>query len=164
MFLWQLRPRFSGRCRCREVADVERFKQEWIYGHGLSVGTKKVTVVERWPLVEVQLYMHEDCPILNTSMHGLSIFNSYFKNNHPLSIKYTKHLVTDFPMHYSWMRVPQSAPESNNSKRFDLVFPISKRYFLAWFCCFHCQSANKTWKTFVISQARVFRWKTITVN
>ena len=53
---------FSGRCRCREVAVVERFKQELMYG--LSAGTKKcgrcreVAVVERWPLVEVRLYLH----------------------------------------------------------------------------------------------------------
>ena len=39
----------------------------------LSAGTKKVTVVERWPLVEVQLYIHEHCPILNTLMHGWSV-------------------------------------------------------------------------------------------
>ena len=31
--------RFSVRCRCREVAVVERFKQELMYG--LSAGTKK---------------------------------------------------------------------------------------------------------------------------
>ena len=60
MLFWQLRTRFSGRCRCREVAGVERFKQELMYG--LSTGTKKcgrcreVAVVERWPLVEVRLY------------------------------------------------------------------------------------------------------------
>ena len=57
---WQLGTHFSGRCRCREVAVVERFKQEVMYG--LSAGTKKsgrcreVAVVERWPLVEVRLY------------------------------------------------------------------------------------------------------------
>ena len=57
---WQLGTHFSGRCRCREVAIVERFKQELMYG--LSAGTKKsgryreVAVVERWPLVEVRLY------------------------------------------------------------------------------------------------------------
>ena len=40
---------------------VERFKQELMYG--LSTGTKKcgrcreVAVMERWPLVEVQLYI-----------------------------------------------------------------------------------------------------------
>ena len=45
---WQLGTHFSGRCRCREVAVVERFKQEVMYG--LSAGTKKVAVVERWPL------------------------------------------------------------------------------------------------------------------
>ena len=45
---WQLGTRFSGRCRCREVAVVERFKQELMYG--LSAGTKKVAVIERWPL------------------------------------------------------------------------------------------------------------------
>ena len=39
----------------------------------LFAGTKKVTVVERWPLVEVRLYIfslvyiHEHCPVLNTS-------------------------------------------------------------------------------------------------
>ena len=56
---WQLGTHFSGRCRCREVAFVERFKQELMYG--LSAGTKKsgryreAAVVERWPLVEVRL-------------------------------------------------------------------------------------------------------------
>ena len=56
---WQLGTSFSGRCRCREVAVVERFKQELMYG--LSAGTKKngryreVAVVGRWPLVEVRL-------------------------------------------------------------------------------------------------------------
>ena len=51
---WQLGTHFSGRYRCREVAVVERFKQELMYG--LSAGTKNVAVVERWPLVEVRLY------------------------------------------------------------------------------------------------------------
>ena len=43
------------------MAVVERFKQELMYG--LSAGTKKcgrcreVAVVERWPLVEVRLYL-----------------------------------------------------------------------------------------------------------
>ena len=56
----QLRTRFRGRSRRREVAVVERFKQEVMYG--LSAGTKKsgrcrgMAVVERWPLVEVRLY------------------------------------------------------------------------------------------------------------
>ena len=56
---WQLGTHFSGRCRCREVAVVERFKQELMYG--VSAGKKKfgryreVAVVERWPLVEVRL-------------------------------------------------------------------------------------------------------------
>ena len=36
---WQLGTHFSGRCRCREVAVVERFKQELMYG--LSAGIKK---------------------------------------------------------------------------------------------------------------------------
>ena len=36
---WQSKTHFSGRCRCREVAVVERFKQEVMYG--LSAGTKK---------------------------------------------------------------------------------------------------------------------------
>ena len=59
--LWQFGTHFSGHCRFREVAVVERFKQELMYG--LSAGTKKsgrcreVAVVERWPLVEVRLYM-----------------------------------------------------------------------------------------------------------
>ena len=58
---WQLGTHFSGRCLCKEVAVVERFKQELMYG--LSAGTKKsgryreVAVVERWPLVEVRLYI-----------------------------------------------------------------------------------------------------------
>ena len=38
------------------VAVVERFKQELMYG--LSAGTKKVAAVERWPLVEVRLYLY----------------------------------------------------------------------------------------------------------
>ena len=40
------------------VAVVERFKRGLMYG--LSAGTKKrkeVAVVERWPLVEVRLYI-----------------------------------------------------------------------------------------------------------
>ena len=41
------------------VAVVERDKQESMYG--LSAGTKKVAVVERWPLVEVRLYYHYYC-------------------------------------------------------------------------------------------------------
>ena len=36
---WQLGTHFSGRCRCREVAVVERFKQVLMYG--LSARTKK---------------------------------------------------------------------------------------------------------------------------
>ena len=36
---WQLGMHLSGRCRCREVAVVERFTQEVMYG--LSAGTKK---------------------------------------------------------------------------------------------------------------------------
>ena len=43
---WQLGTHFSGRCRCREVAVVERFKQELIY----QPGQKNVAVVERWPM------------------------------------------------------------------------------------------------------------------
>ena len=35
----QLRTRFRGRCRCREVTLVELLKQEVMYG--LSAGTKK---------------------------------------------------------------------------------------------------------------------------
>ena len=43
--------------RCRGVAVVERFKQEVMYG--CPLGQKKVTVVERWPLVEVPLqFLH----------------------------------------------------------------------------------------------------------
>ena len=37
------------------VAVVENFKQESMYG--LSAGTKKVAVAEKWPLEEVQLYL-----------------------------------------------------------------------------------------------------------
>ena len=40
----------SGCCHCREVAVVVRFIQESMYG--LSIGAKKVAIVERWPLVE----------------------------------------------------------------------------------------------------------------
>ena len=36
------------------VVVVERFKQESMYG--LFAGTKKVAVVERWPLVKVRLF------------------------------------------------------------------------------------------------------------
>ena len=41
--------------RCKEVAVVERFKQESMYG----LSAKRVAVVERWPyaLVEVRLYI-----------------------------------------------------------------------------------------------------------
>ena len=51
---------FSGRCRCREVAVVGRFKKE-SYETGkrrmdFTAGQKKVAVVERWPLVEVRQY------------------------------------------------------------------------------------------------------------
>ena len=46
--LWQLGMHLSGRCRCREVAVVERLKQELMYR--LSTGTKNVAVIERWPL------------------------------------------------------------------------------------------------------------------
>ena len=38
--------------RFSEMAIVERFKQESMYG----VSAQKVAVVERWPLVEVRLY------------------------------------------------------------------------------------------------------------
>ena len=41
-----------------------RFKQEVMYG--LSAGTKKVAIVERWPLVEVQLYLY--CIVVNLGM------------------------------------------------------------------------------------------------
>ena len=37
---------------CRELAVVERLKNEWMYG----LSAKKMAVLERWPLVEVQLY------------------------------------------------------------------------------------------------------------
>ena len=51
---------FSGRCRCREVVVVGRFKKE-SYETGkrrmdFPAGQKKVAVVERWPLVEVRQY------------------------------------------------------------------------------------------------------------
>ena len=39
----------------REVAVVERFKEESKYL--LSAGTRKVADVERWPLVEVRLFL-----------------------------------------------------------------------------------------------------------
>ena len=45
--------------------------------YGLSTGTKKVTVVERWRLVEVQLYK-----IVHISAHAqtseVTIFVNYF--------------------------------------------------------------------------------------
>ena len=59
---WQLGTRFSGRCRCEDFTVVGRFKPESMYG--LSFGTKqsglcrKVAVVERWPVVEVQSTVH----------------------------------------------------------------------------------------------------------
>ena len=40
---------------CRKVAVVERLKQELMYGLSAK---KKMSVVERWPLVEVRLYRH----------------------------------------------------------------------------------------------------------
>ena len=36
---------------CKEVADVERLKQDSVYG--LSAKKKKMAVVEKWPLVAV---------------------------------------------------------------------------------------------------------------
>ena len=52
------------------MAVVERFEQELMYG--LSAGTKKsgrcreVAVVERWPLVEVRLYIYVENYIFST--------------------------------------------------------------------------------------------------
>ena len=42
---------------CRQVAVVERFKRETMYGLSSekSDRSRQVTVVERWPLVEVGL-------------------------------------------------------------------------------------------------------------
>ena len=51
--LGRLGSRCSGRCRCREVAVVERVKQESMYR--LSAGPKKVAVVVKWSFVEVRL-------------------------------------------------------------------------------------------------------------
>ena len=42
----------------REVAVVERFKEESMYG--LCAGIRKVADVERWPLLEVRLYLMAD--------------------------------------------------------------------------------------------------------
>ena len=39
--------------RCREVAIVERFKQESVY----DLSAQKMAIVERWLLVEFQLYL-----------------------------------------------------------------------------------------------------------
>ena len=50
---WQLGTRFSGHFPCTEVAIVEKFKLESMYG--LPASTKKVAVIERWPLVEILL-------------------------------------------------------------------------------------------------------------
>ena len=46
------------------VAVLERFKQELMYG--LSARTKKVAVIERWPLVEVRLYYYKARSNLNS--------------------------------------------------------------------------------------------------
>ena len=51
---------FSGRCRCREVVVVGRFKKE-SYETGKRLWTfrqdkKKMAVVERWPLVKGRQY------------------------------------------------------------------------------------------------------------
>ena len=79
---WQLGTRFSGRCRCREVAVVERFKQELMYG--LSAGTKKsgryreVAVVERWPLVEVRLYLNCMFPGLRKQSSVKEYLSNFF--------------------------------------------------------------------------------------
>ena len=43
----------SGYIYCREVAVVERLKQESMYGLSAK---KKMAVVERWPLLEVRLH------------------------------------------------------------------------------------------------------------
>ena len=40
--IWRLGTHFSGRCRCREVAVIERLEQQSMYG--LSAETKKVAV------------------------------------------------------------------------------------------------------------------------
>ena len=47
---------FTGCCRCREVAVVGRLKYRESKCVDLPPGRKKVAVVGRWPLVEVQLY------------------------------------------------------------------------------------------------------------
>ena len=57
------------------AAVVERFKQELMYG--LSAGTKKcgrcreVAVVERWPLVEVRLYLMSQIFLSNDGLFKL---------------------------------------------------------------------------------------------
>ena len=57
---WQMGTYFSGRCRCREVVVVGRFKKE-SYETGkrrmdFPAGQKKMAVVERWPLVKGRQY------------------------------------------------------------------------------------------------------------
>ena len=51
------------------VVVVERFKQESMYG--LFAGTKKMAVVERWPLPEVQPYFFADRSIPKPPMYPL---------------------------------------------------------------------------------------------
>ena len=51
-------PNHNSHLLDRKVAVVETFKQESMYG----LSAKKVAIVERWPLVEVQLYSPTDLP------------------------------------------------------------------------------------------------------
>ena len=69
------------------VSVVERFKQEPMYG--LSAGTKKVAVVERWPLVRVRLSLFLNLlstrglqPLLKAAMLGVNTKTFFSKNLH----------------------------------------------------------------------------------
>ena len=69
------------------MAVVERFKQEPMYG--LSAGTKKVAVVERWPLVRVRLSLFLNLlstrglqPLHKAAMLGVNTKKFFWRNLH----------------------------------------------------------------------------------
>ena len=66
---WQLGMHCSGRCCCREVAIVERFKQGSMYGLSTAAKKKKrPAIVERWSWVEVDcIFLCQKCKSLDIS-------------------------------------------------------------------------------------------------
>ena len=62
---------------CREVAVVERLKQESMYG----LSAKKMAVVERWPLLEVRLHCITFLSGHNRISAGTKFVNQLTKNS-----------------------------------------------------------------------------------